>query len=237
VPRWLLLGFTGTLLDEASEHRACDATMAAVRRRYGVELEAEDLSGRFTLALMEIMRGEPGPDEPADFLPLFDAAPEIFGGLMVSLGYQVDEPDKVWFGKRFRADLKEHAGLHRDATQALPRLAEAGWRLGVVTDADPRLVADVLDGSPVGALCARRVSASEAGHVKPHPAGFRMALERSGARAVDVVAVGASYERDVIAAREAGIEDVVLLDRHDARTVEVPRVRSLQALVPLLARM
>lgn len=233
VPRLLLLGFTGTLLDEESEHRACDATMAAVRQRYGLELAPEELSGRFTLALMELLRAEPEPGEPADALPLYEAAPEIFGGLMVSLGFQVSDGDKAWFAKRYRADLRENGRLHRDALAAVPRLAQAGWRLGLVTDADGRFVADLLDATPLGPVIGLRVTAGDSGHVKPDPAPYRLALERAGVAPYDAAAVGASYERDLLAAEAAGIDDVALVDRHDVRTVEVPRLRSLQALVPL----
>jgi FMN phosphatase YigB (HAD superfamily) len=230
VPGLLLLGFTGLVLDEDSAHSACDVTMTAVQERFAVELEPAELSGRFTLALMEILRGEGEPGEPAEFIPLFEAAPDVFGGLMVTLGFAPTAADKAWFAKRYRADLREHARLHRDAASILPRLARAGLRLGIVTDADPRLVSDIVDATPLGPLVALRVTASDTGHVKPHPAGYEKALRDAGMTPLDAVAAGASFERDIRAAQAAGIERVVLVDRYDARTVDVPRVKTLAGL-------
>jgi len=69
---------------------------------------------------------------------------------------------------------------------------------------------------------------------KPDPRFFEIALERSGARRESTMHVGDLYEVDVVGARSAAIE-AVLLDAADLYPdADCVRVRSLPALVDLL---
>ena len=74
------------------------------------------------------------------------------------------------------------------------------------------------------------VISEEEGVEKPDPRIFRNALERTGSRAEESLYVGDIYHIDVIGARAAGM-DVVLLDPADLHGDKpVRRVRSLGAL-------
>ncbi len=232
----VLLAFTGTLLDETGEDRALDAAMRRVQSRYGTRLSPRELAGHFRLTLMELMQGEPGLEVPTEFVPYEEAVRGAFGALLHELGLEANPEDEVWFHEEYRAARRRHARLFPDARRAVSRLAQRGHTMGLVTDGDPQFVQDALAESRLNQILEVRASASEAGHVKPHPAVFALALDRLDVRADQAVMVGSSYERDLVGAREAGIRRVVLVDRHDARTVEVPRVRSMRGALREIAR-
>ena len=239
----LLFDLVGTLVDEASDYESLDAAMEAARRRFGLRDLAESLSGDFSLALMEILRGE-GGDEPgapgpaADFVPFERAAKEIFAAVMQVRGIDVGESDAAWFWSTFVALQRKMVRLHPDAPPALAWARRHGYQVWVLTDADPYLVQDVLPGTGLPDLWDGVVTAAEAGAPKPDPAPFRMAIQRAGVQPASVICVGDSYERDVLGARGAGIARAVLVDRHRARTVDdVPVITSLQALPAALARL
>ena len=105
---------------------------------------------------------------------------------------------------------------------ALERLAGAGYRLGVVSNSDGRAEEALI------ALDLRRhfefvVDSHLVGVEKPDPRIFGLALERMGMAPSEALYVGDLYEIDVVGARRAGL-DVILLDprgrqRHrDVRT-------------------
>jgi putative hydrolase of the HAD superfamily len=79
------------------------------------------------------------------------------------------------------------------------------------------------------------LASAAVGAAKPSPALFRMALERAGARPAEGIMVGDAYRADVLGARSAGM-DAVLLDREgDAGPdVEGPVIRSLAELPAIL---
>jgi putative hydrolase of the HAD superfamily len=76
-----------------------------------------------------------------------------------------------------------------------------------------------------------------AGHTKPHPGIFHQALGRMAAPSIPperALYIGDSYEHDVVGARNAGL-DVVLLDReHDAGEVDCETIRDLWGVLELV---
>ena len=103
-----------------------------------------------------------------------------------------------------------HFDAFPDALVALPRLRNSGARLVVVSNWDVSLhevlervgLAEALDGT---------VTSAEAGARKPDAAIFERALRLAGVRASDALHVGDTVAEDVIGARSAGIEPVLLL--------------------------
>ncbi len=105
---------------------------------------------------------------------------------------------------------------------ALARLREAGYRLGVISNSDGR----VMEGLGAVGLVEPFEVILDSAHVgveKPDPRIFALALERLGVAAHEALYVGDIYEVDVIGARAAGL-DVILLDplgQHAGRDVTV----------------
>ena len=75
------------------------------------------------------------------------------------------------------------------------------------------------------------VTSQEVGADKPKPPIFLAALERAGAKAFEAIHVGDQYKLDVVGAREAGINPI-LIDRYDLYpdVSNYPRIHSLTEL-------
>ena len=121
-----------------------------------------------------------------------------------------------------------------EVTEVLDRLEAEGYRLGIVSNWSWNLrqrVAQVgLDG-----YMEIVWGSAYAGCHKPHPGIFRQALEQMALSPGQVLYVGDSYQHDVVGARNAGL-DVVLVDRNGAAGVpDCPLVGDLRGLFDLLA--
>ena len=103
---------------------------------------------------------------------------------------------------------------------ALDRLLAAGFRLAVVSNSDGRAE----EGLIAAGLRERFelvVDSQLVGFEKPDPRIFEWALERMGLPPTEALYVGDLYEVDVVGARRAGM-DVILLDpagKHRGRNV------------------
>lgn len=127
-------------------------------------------------------------------------------------------------------DVHQRAGLWTVAVDgsiaAVRALRGAGYRLGVVSNAEGRVAQD-LDGAGYAGLFETVVDSHVVGVEKPDPAIFKIALDRLDAAPGSTVFVGDVPAVDVAGARAAGLTPV-LLDRHDLYDgVDAPRLRSL----------
>jgi HAD superfamily hydrolase (TIGR01549 family) len=121
-----------------------------------------------------------------------------------------------------------------DVVPALRRLRMAGLRLVVVSNANGRLrhlftrlgLADTVDVL---------FDSFEEGVEKPDPRLFQIALERSGGRRETTTHVGDLYHVDVVGARSAGLQAVLLDQANLYAGFDCPRVRSLTELADTLA--
>lgn len=120
----------------------------------------------------------------------------------------------------------------RDAVPALRTLRARGIRLVVVSNWDVSLRA-ALDQAGLGPLLHGAISSAELGVAKPDPALFRHALTLAGVPAADALHVGDTPELDVVGARAAGIEVVLLLRDGGRPPAGVRAIRSLAELATL----
>jgi HAD superfamily hydrolase (TIGR01662 family) len=121
-----------------------------------------------------------------------------------------------------------------EVTEVLDRLCAEGYRLGIVSNWSWNLrqrVAQVgLDG-----YMELVWGSAYAGCHKPHPGVFRQALEQMSLSPGQVLYVGDSYPHDVVGARNAGL-DAVLVDRNGTTgTPDCPVIGDLRGLFDLLA--
>ncbi len=117
-----------------------------------------------------------------------------------------------------------------DAPRALATLSERGYRLAVVSNADGR-VRGLLERAGLSPLFELIVDSAEAGVEKPDPRIFLSATERLRLEPAACAYVGDIYEIDIVGARSAGLE--ALLIGPGAAPPDVPRVASLTELVAL----
>ncbi len=166
-----------------------------------------------------------------------------------------DAIDQVW--RRYHGRMLEHLGRedatdlldlvlqsqfavdawepYPEAVQTLTDLgADPALRLGIVSDWGSNLPA-IVAGLGLDRHLDFVLASAAVGLAKPDPAFFAMALERAGVGAGEALMVGDSYRADVVGARAAGM-DAVLLDRPgESGADDVPIIRSLAEL-PALVR-
>ena len=99
------------------------------------------------------------------------------------------------------------------AVATVRALKEAGYRLGVVSNAEGRVERDLVNAGYAG-MFEVVIDSHVVGVEKPDPAIFAIALTRLGASATETVFLGDVPSVDVAGARAAGLIPV-LLDRHD----------------------
>lgn len=124
--------------------------------------------------------------------------------------------------------------LFEDVAPALSGLKERGLVLGMISNVDSDMAADFTRlGLP--AWLDVIVTSSDAGVSKPDPGIFREALRRAGVPPEAAVFVGDQYQVDVVGARRAGLEGI-LLDRTDfyREITDCPRIKSLSELADYL---
>jgi 2-haloacid dehalogenase len=114
---------------------------------------------------------------------------------------------------------------------ALASLRQRGWRLAILSNTDPDLLAASLQqiGVPVDA----RITAAEAGSYKPAPGHWQQFFERTGADRAHHVHVGASPFHDLAPADRLGLRAIWinrLGEKSDvARAAELPDLSDLPA--------
>jgi putative hydrolase of the HAD superfamily len=154
-------------------------------------------------------------------------------GLMLrELG--IDDPDQRLADAVIAAyAAPENWRAYPDVPAILDGLRRRGRVLGVVSDWSSRLPA-LLDALGLSRRLDFVLTSVTAGAAKPAAAFYRMALERAGVAPHEALMVGDSYEADVLGARSAGM-DAVLLDRYARYTeADVPIIRSLEELAGMV---
>jgi|SRR5688572_19061907 len=94
-----------------------------------------------------------------------------------------------------------------DTDTALTALRQAGHTLVALSNAHPEMLASLLGGARLTQLFAAVLSSDEVRHCKPHPAPYRMALERMGAQPAQACMV-AAHAWDVQGAAAVGLRTV-----------------------------
>lgn len=124
--------------------------------------------------------------------------------------------------------------LYPDVIPMLADLrAAARMKICVISDWGSNL-ASILAALGLDRYLDFALASGAEGRAKPDPAFFRMAADRAGVDPADALMVGDSYRADVVGARAAGME-ALLLDRVGDATVDDVRViRGLDELPSLV---
>ncbi len=130
-----------------------------------------------------------------------------------------------------RLHLERHlwSSVAGDTPEALARLRAAGLRLGVVSNSDGRVEA-ALEAAGLLQYFDVVLDSALVGVEKPDPAIFRAALDALGVRPDEALYVGDLYEVDVLGARAAGMDAVLLCPGGAASEHRCRTVRSLTLL-------
>ncbi|WP_312684695.1 phosphoglycolate phosphatase [Stenotrophomonas chelatiphaga] len=184
-PPAVLFDLDGTLLDSAPDFVATAADMLAARGRPPISLEAlRPVVSKGSRAMLAV------------------AFPELPG----------DERDALIpeFLQRYQALIGQHATLFDGVAGMLAALDAAGVRWGIVTNKPEYLARLILPQHGWQARCAVLVGGDSLRERKPHPLPLLHAAQAIGIAPSHCVYVG-DDERDIIAARAAGMPSVAAL--------------------------
>jgi len=157
-----------------------------------------------------------------------------FMRMLTGVGVEaVDAPrliDRLW-------EVHREHGLWRrpieGAVDACRKLLDRGWRLGVVSNAEGQVEAD-LNAAGFDGLFETVVDSHRVGCAKPHSRIFEIAFERMGIEADEALYVGDVPAFDVEGARAAGMPAVLIDSQRLYEDLDVPRIDSLIELPEIL---
>jgi 2-haloalkanoic acid dehalogenase type II len=121
--------------------------------------------------------------------------------------------------------------LFDDVMSALDDLKKRILKLGLISNIEQNMTA-TLDKLGLSSKLDIVVTSQDAGFTKPQPEIFQYALKKSGVKPAEAVYVGDQYQVDVIGAKSAGMQGI-LLDRDDyyQKKLDCPKIKSLKSLV------
>ena len=163
----------------------------------------------------------------AERIPLF------FDRLLSGLGLAESGPRRTGAGAIAAEHRRANLWSRRadGALETLAALRRRGYRVAVISNADGR-VRGLLEEAGLTPHLEFVVDSAEVGLEKPDPRIFHAATDRLGLPPAACLYVGDIYEIDVVGARGAGLEPILI--GHGPAPPEVRRVTNLLALLPLL---
>ncbi|HEX6433523.1 MAG TPA: HAD-IA family hydrolase [Gemmatimonadales bacterium] len=121
------------------------------------------------------------------------------------------------------------------SAESLQKLRDAGLRLGVVSNSDGR-VEQALQAAGLRKYFDVVIDSALVGFEKPDPRIFHAALAALGVAPEEALYVGDLYEVDVVGARAAGMEAVLLGEPEPGSTRDCRSAQSIESLVNDLLR-
>lgn len=206
--------------------------VAAALERRGVRVSADELRRAEPHAKLVLDRAEHvrSSDDDSRGVDLFYL---VLGRLGVESSAATHDALEEVRTYHARSNLWEN--VPDDVPSALERLRVLGLPLVVVSNANGTLEAH-LERLGLARYFGAILDSQVVGVEKPDPRIFERALERCGAKAETTVHVGDLYEIDVVGARAAGVEGV-LLDAADLYPqADCRRFTSLTAVVEAVER-
>jgi putative hydrolase of the HAD superfamily len=198
-----------------------DRMAAAVGAALGVPLDPERLAGAAGVAARaaERARGQ-DRDRARDYLEA------LFTGAGVPDSRMEEVSDCL---QRLHGQGHLWCRLAAGTREALDRLRAGGLRLGVVSNSDGR-VEEALIAAGLRDCFEVVLDSALVGVEKPDPAIFRAALDALGVAPAEALYVGDLYDVDVLGARAAGMQAVLLAP---AAAGPVPGCRRFDSLAAL----
>ena len=198
--------------------------------RHGMDVDAS----RFEAGVASAAPLLESPDDvydPEIFIAYTSRIIEVMGGA----GARVDECSREIYREWAAC---QHFELYDDVPAVLRQIADAGLRIGLISNTH-RCLASFQSHFELQGLVSATVSSSDHGLMKPHPSIFNAALSLLDVPAGEAVMVGDSFRHDIEGALGVGMR-AILLNRGDAAAPRVapehpvPVIHSLRELPPLL---
>ena len=154
--------------------------------------------------------------------------------LMSQAGHpHADEEEVRAFGDHMREVYQPVSELTPGAREVLTALREREATLGVLSNRSAPFDEE-LDKLGIADFFDFTLAAGEVGVWKPRPEIFQAALERAGVGPEAAVYIGDNYYADILGARNADIDAILVDWRRVFTDVRAPRVERLTDILPLI---
>ena len=191
--RWALFDAVGTLI--YADPPVAEVYHAA-GRRFGSRLETAQIQERFRLALAHSQRDAQPTSELAER--------ERWRRIVRRVLDDITEGRDAVFEELWRHFAQpQHWRVYDDVPDALAALGSRGFRLGIASNFDRRLI-EIAAAHPSLSICKSVFVSSDIGYAKPDPRFFRAVEERLRAAPAEIALVGDDEASDVAGAIAAG---------------------------------
>lgn len=223
--RWVLLDAVGTIM--YADPPVAEVYRAAAQR-FGSQLDDQEIGLRFRQALA----AETGPADDLSRAPTSETlelarwrriVAAVFGDLPAA------DFDDLFESLWQHFAQPRHWRLFADVAPILPRLWQAGLRIGIASNFDGRL-REIAANMPELSACERVFVSSQVGFSKPDPRFFASVAEQLAVPPSQVLLVGDDWVADCLGARAAGWQ-AIWLNRSGHAELHEPAITSLAQLV------
>ena len=212
-----------------------EGVYAIAFREFGVEVDMDELHAALRRAYHHGGWGMEGGFDPTEATS-YQRSVDIDAMAIAELGL---DPMPDGFYRRL-AELfmvTSHWHIFPDAYETLPALKERGLVVGAVSNWVWNLP-ELLHALELVRHFDFIAASARIGFEKPHPRIFEWALEQAGVRPHEVVHVGDHVDADILGARQAGIQSI-LIDRNGRYAADevpdgTPVISTLDELLPII---
>jgi 2-haloalkanoic acid dehalogenase type II len=206
---YTLIYFDGTWADVFPQ---AVASLVDFLQAAGYPLDAVEFDRRFNEALQEYYTSR-----DADFIEYTTLY--VLRQLLAEMGHFPVVDDQLRSALvRLYAVSQAYWKPEKETIQTLEELRQAGYRLGLISNAaDDQDVQVLIDNAGLRSFFEIILTSAAVGIRKPHPRIFQMALDRWGASPGRAVMVGDTLGADVLGAQNAGMASIWVTRRADRR--------------------
>ena len=205
-----------TLIDLVVDEEGVEAYERLARwlSYHGLPVQGPVLRRLYRAGAASLHGAQPGPNADIDIT-------RVFASILRELGAPEDDATAALVGETcvlFRAMTTVSLGIYPETPLVLERLTSAGFRLGLVSNAQRAFSVPELRSFGIDRQFERLVFSSDLGLMKPRPEIFRRALDELGTDATGAVFVGDNLFDDVWGAGQVGLR-TLWIDRGSHDTV------------------
>jgi HAD superfamily hydrolase (TIGR01549 family) len=204
-------------------------------RTLGIERSAKEIRAADRAAWSRYYEGAEHLTFPATEEHNQETQRQLMQGVLEALGVETDEELVVAYMEALEVWFSQPGVIrpYPEVEEILAFLRREAYQLGIVSNWSWDL-RDRMEHAGLDGYFELVWASAYAGCNKPNPLIFEQALAQMGLEAGRALYVGDSYPHDVVGARAAGL-DAVLIDRSpDPATCDCPVIHDLRALLPLL---
>jgi len=232
----LFFDFGGTLADIESDARAHIEMFKEVVRRFSLDVDPKELSGKYDRLQIESYLNSDGKR----YKRFIDRACEIFEIIMKDYGVELCMEDMKWFRKVYVEKHMECIELYPEVKFTLNRIRRIfDGHIGIISDADDWYISTLVERFNIADIFDSITTSDEAKYNKPHPRIFKLAFEKAGCQPEESMYIGDNYKRDILGAKSIGMKAVLILRPTritEVESMDIPDyiIENLTELIPII---